>query len=66
MAINILSLFTGTTSNPSADTNIGFPPPNVIQNCVDAPPSIIRKRTFSPALNSGYSIVSFPLIRNAG
>ena len=66
MAIKVLFFFTGTIFTPSAETNNGLPPPKVTQKEVDAPPSIIRKRTFSPAINSGYSTNCSPLIKNAG
>jgi hypothetical protein len=33
---------------------------------VEAPPLITRTLTFSPGLKSGYSMVCFPLIKNAG
>ena len=64
--MKVLLCLTGTTFFPSAAIKIGSSPPKVIQKEVEAPPSITRKRTFSPGLNSGCSEVCSPLIKNAG
>jgi hypothetical protein len=54
-------LTTGTTSWPSDETSTGSSPQSHPK--VEAPPLI---NYFSPGLKSGYSMVCFPLIKNAG